>query len=103
MDKDIDTLLTFLKDNQNLITIFLYAPMDYKIKNIMEHYGDNEKEAKNHIINSDQLRANYYSAIANRDWQDKCHYDLCIDTKIGNENVAAIICDYVNNRNRKNY
>lgn len=87
-----------LKENKNLIKIFIYAPMDYKIKNIMKNYGDNEKQAKSHILNSNKLRSNYYSVISNKTWGDKNNYDLCIDSKIGNENVVKIICDYVKNR-----
>lgn len=87
-----------LKENKNLIKIFIYAPMDYKIKNIMKNYGDNEKQAKSHILNSNKLRSNYYSVISNKIWGDKNNYDLCIDSKIGNENVVKIICDYVKNR-----
>ena len=87
-----------LRDNKNLIKVFIYASMDYKIKNVMNNYGDTKKEAKNNIINSDKSRSNYYSAIANRTWGDKNNYDLCIDAKIGNENVVKIICDYVKNK-----
>ncbi len=84
-----------LKDNENLISIFIYAPMDYRIKNVMKNYKDSEKEAKKNILNSDKSRSNYYSAIANKTWGDKNNYDLCIDAKIGNEQVVKIICDYV--------
>ncbi len=84
-----------LKDNKNLVKVFIYAPMDYKVKNVMKNYGDDEKQAKIHILNSDESRSNYYSAIANKVWGDKNNYDLCIDAKIGNENIVKIICDYV--------
>ena len=87
-----------LRENKNLIKIFIYASMDYKIENVMKNYGDNEKQAKNHILDSDKSRSNYYSAIANRNWGDKNNYDLCIDAKIGKENVVKIICDYVKNK-----
>jgi multidrug efflux pump len=87
-----------LRENKNLIKIFIYASMDYKIENVMKNYGDNEKQAKNHILDSEKFRSNYYSAIANRNWGDKNNYDLCIDAKIGNENVVKIICDYVKNK-----
>lgn len=72
--------------------------MDYKIKNIMKNYGDNEKQAKKNILDSNKLRANYYSVIANQIWGDKNNYDLCIDSKIGKENAAKIICDYIKSR-----
>ena len=87
-----------LGENKNLIKIFIYASMDYKIENVMKNYGDNEKQAKNHILDSEKFRSNYYSAIANRNWGDKNNYDLCIDARIGNENVVKIICDYVKNK-----
>ena len=32
-----------LKDNKNLVKVFIYAPMDYKVKNVMKNYGDDEK------------------------------------------------------------
>ena len=87
-----------LEENKNLIKIFIYAPMSYRIKNIMKNYGDDEINAKKYIMSSDRARSNYYSAIANRIWGDKNNYDLCIDARIGNENVVKIICDYVNNK-----
>ena len=86
-----------LKDNDALVKVFIYANMDYRIQNVMKNYQDNEKQAKKNIIKSDKSRAAYYSAIANSTWGDKNNYDLCIDAKIGNENVVKIICDYINN------
>ena len=87
-----------LRENKNLIKVFIYANMDYRIKNIMKNYGDTEKEAKGHIQASDKSRSKYYSAIANKIWGDKNNYDLCIDAKIGNEQVVKIIYDYVKNK-----
>lgn len=88
-----------LRSNPNLIKIFIYAPMDYKIKNIMKNYKDSAKDAKKHILASNKSRANYYSIIANQTWGDKNNYDLCIDSQIGNENVVKIINEYINSKN----
>lgn len=87
-----------LSENKNLIKIFIYAPLDYKIKNVMKNYGDNEKQAKKHILDSDKTRATYYGVIANKVWGDKNNYDLCIDARIGNKNVVEIIWNYVKNK-----
>lgn len=87
-----------LKDNPNLVKIFIYAPMDYKIKNIMKNYNDNERSAKKHIIDSNKSRSNYYSIIANQTWGDKNNYDLCIDSSIGNDSVVKIICTYIDSK-----
>lgn len=90
-----------LRNNPNLIKIFIYAPMDYKIKNIMKNYNDSKNAAKKHILNSDRSRGKYYSIIANKNWGDKNNYDLCLDSQIGNENVVKIIRNYVNNKSNK--
>ena len=87
-----------LKNNPNLIKIFIYAPMDYKIKNIINNYNDTKRDAKKHILNSNKSRADYYSIIANQTWGDKNNYDLCIDSQIGNKNVVNIISAYIDSR-----
>ncbi|MGN1371641.1 MAG: MATE family efflux transporter [Candidatus Coprovivens sp.] len=87
-----------LRNNKNIVKVFIYAPMDYKIKNIMNNYGDSKEKAKENIIKSNKLRSNYYGIISNQTWGDKNNYDLCIDARIGNENVAKIICDYIKNK-----
>ena len=84
-----------LKDNPNLIKIFLYAPMEYRINKVKEMYNDTYNEAKKHINKSDKSRATYYEVIANKKWGDKENYDICLDCSIGNEKVVNIICEYV--------
>ena len=87
-----------LRNNSNLIKIFIYAPMDYKIKNIMKNYHDTEKEAKKHITESNKARSTYYSVIANQTWGDKSNYDLCLDASSGNDFIVKMICEYIRNR-----
>ncbi len=89
-----------LKDNPNLIKIFLYAPMEYRINKVKEMYNDTYNEAKKHINKSDKSRATYYEVIANKKWGDKENYDICLDCSIGNEKVVNIICDYVKEKNK---
>ena len=89
-----------LKDNPNLIKIFLYAPMEYRINKVKEMYNDTYNEAKKHINKSDKSRATYYEVIANKKWGDKENYDICLDCSIGNEKVVNIICEYVKEKNK---
>ena len=86
-----------LKDNSNLVKIFLYAPLEYRINNVKKMYKDTYKEAKKHVLNSDKSRAAYYEIISNKSWGKKENYDLCINCEIGNDKVVDIICDYINN------
>ena len=87
-----------LKDNPNLIKIFLYAPIEYRIDKIKEMYKDTYKEAKRHVLDSDKSRSTYYEIITNQIWGQKENYDLCINCEIGSEKVIDIICEYIKNR-----
>lgn len=85
-----------LKDNKDLIRIFIYAPKEYRISNIMKMYNDSETSAKRNVNKSDKNRASYYKIISGKDWGDPKNYDLCIDSSIGSEKTAEIICKYIN-------
>lgn len=87
-----------LKDNQNLIKIFLYAPLNYRINKIKEMYNDTDKEAKKHILNSDKSRAAYYEVISNQSWGKVENYDLCLNCEIGSDKIIETICEYIKNK-----
>ncbi len=87
-----------LRNNKNLVRIFIYAPEDYRIKSIMEMYKDTKEEAKKNIRKSDKNRANYYQLISNSTFGDVNNYDLCIDSSIGPEKTSEIICNFIKNR-----
>lgn len=86
-----------LKDNPNLVKIFLYAPLEYRIDKVKEIYKDTYKEAKRHVLDSDKSRASYYEIITNQPWGKKENYDLCINCELGNEKIINIICNYIEN------
>jgi putative MATE family efflux protein len=86
-----------LKDNPNLIKIFLYAPLEYRVDKVKEIYKDTYHEAKKHIIESDKSRSLYYGVISNQSWGAKENYDLCLNCEIGNEMIIKTVCDYVKN------
>ena len=90
-----------LKDNPNLIRVFLYAPLEYRIDRIKEMYNDTYKDAKRHVQDSDKSRASYYEVISNQIWGKKENYDLCINCEIGNDKVVDVICEYI--QDRKNF
>lgn len=87
-----------LKDNKNLIRVFIYAPEEYRINNIMEMYGDDKQKAQKNIHKSDKNRASYYKIISNKTFGDVNNYDLCIDSSIGVEKTAEIICKFIHNK-----
>jgi len=87
-----------LRDNKNLIRIFIYAPTEYRIKSVMEMYGDTLEDAKKNIKKSDKNRASYYKIISNSTFGDVNNYDLCIDSSIGPEKTAEIIENFIQNK-----
>ncbi|MBD5080277.1 MAG: MATE family efflux transporter [Ruminococcaceae bacterium] len=86
-----------LRDYSNVVNIFIYAPEDYRIRKVMEVYGDSEEEAKKNIRRSDEARGAYYKNISGMTWGDRHNYKLLIDSSIGAEVSADAICRYVQN------
>ncbi len=88
-----------LQDYKNLIRIFIYAPKDYRVRNVMQMYNDSQKDAIKNVEKSDKNRASYYKIISEKTWGDVNNYDLCINSSIGKEKTADIICEYINKIN----
>ena len=87
-----------LRDNKNLVKIFLYAPEQYKIETIKKLYNDDDSTARKYMQKSDKARSTYYEVISNQIWGNKNNYDICLDCQIGNEEIVKIICNYVKNK-----
>lgn len=86
-----------LRNHQNVIRIFIYAPKDYRIHSIMEMYGDDKNKAKKNMNQSDKNRASYYKLISTNTFGNVNNYDLCIDSSIGVEKTTEIICYFIKN------
>ena len=88
-----------LRDHENVVRIFLYAPEEYKVRRIMELYGDNEAEAVKHVRSADAKRASYYHSVSERVWGDRGNYDLMLDTSIGIEGSVESIYTFLQSKN----
>ena len=71
---------SILKNNEKVIRLFFYADESSCIKNVMDMYAFNEKEARERIEAIDRSRAAYYKYYTGKDWNDVNNYDLCINT-----------------------
>ena len=87
-----------LRNRKYVVKIFLHAPQDVRIKNIMEMYGDDFESAKANVIKSDKARSSYYKNISGNDWNNLDNYDLSIDTSIGKEEACRIILDFLKSK-----
>lgn len=69
-----------LKDRDDCLSVFVYAPMDFRIKNVMERDSMSEKEARARIRKVDKQRRYHYNYFTDRNWEDMDEYDICIDS-----------------------
>ena len=81
-----------LSSCENVLKIFVHAPMEYKIE-VMKKYGESdENAAKKLIMKSDKKRASYYNFYTGKGWGDPKNYHLNIDSSIlGVDGTARII------------
>ena len=84
-----------LRNRKNVVRIFIHAPKDYRVKKVMEMYGDTEQESRKSIARSDSARGTYYKSISGHVWGDPHQYELSVDSSIGPEKTAELICGYV--------
>lgn len=87
-----------LRGYQNVVRIFIYAPTDYRVQNVMKMYGDTREQGRKSIARSDAARCAYYKSISGREWGNPHEYELCIDSSIGAQATASLICEYIDRR-----
>ena len=85
-----------LRNRENVVRIFIHAPKPYRVKKVMEMYGDTEQEGKKSIARSDSARGTYYKSISGHVWGDPHQYELSVDSSMGPEKTAELICSYIN-------
>ena len=84
-----------LRDYEDVLRVFIYAPEEFRIGRIMEVYGDSRDMARKHIRHSDEARASYYKKISGLSWGDRHNYDLVINSSVGLDESAEAIVSYV--------
>ncbi len=87
-----------LREHKNLLSIFLYADAEYRVKNVAERGNITLAEAQALVNKTDRRRANYYNFYTGRRWGELANYDLSVCTnKIGAENAANLIANTAKN------
>lgn len=89
-----------LRNYEDVIRVFIYADEEFKISRVMEIYGDSKEQALKNLHRSDEARASYYKNISAQNWGDRHNYELMIDSSVGLDESAEIICSYVRGKTR---
>ena len=82
-----------LEDNPELLSVFIHADMDARIRRIARDFDLTDAKAKDMIRKTDKQRSSYYNYYTNKRWGDANSYQFCLDSsKLGIEGtVDAII------------
>ena len=82
--------------NVDLLNVFIYGELSYRVGRVMEAYGITQKQAKDRVVKTDKQRKTYYNYYSNREWGVMSNYDMCLNTGVlGIENSAKIIINYI--------
>ena len=74
------------------LSVFIYAPFETRVKNVMERLDREEKSARKLVKRMDKERRSYYEFFTDEKWLDMGQYDLCIDSsKFSLEEVVKIL------------
>lgn len=85
-----------LKDNKNVISIFLYSDDENKVRRAVKYYGLDEENALNEINKINKSREKHYSYYTGEKWKDVNNYDVAmnVDT-FGVDMTAELLFNYV--------
>lgn len=79
-----------LKDKT--LSIFIYAPFEDRVQNVMERTGREEKSARKLVKRMDKERRAYYEYFTDSKWTDLPQYDLCLNSsRFTQEQILSII------------
>ena len=72
-----------LRDQPNVLRVFVHAPLDQRIRRAREEYGAAEDNLESYVIRQDKARASYHNYFAAGRWGQSREYDLCVNSRIG--------------------
>ena len=80
-----------LRDNRNCLRVFFSAPMENRMKRVMERLHLPEKDARQKIQKEDKWRADNYRYYTGRIWGAAGNFDLTVNTAFGEDYIEMCI------------
>jgi len=85
-----------LADYPNVVSIFIHAPLEDRIKRVSQIMSLSRAKAKDLILKTDKQRASYYNYFTTKKWSEADSYELSITSSaLGIEGSAKAIEEYV--------
>jgi len=83
-----------LSVRENTFNVFIFAPIEDRVRRIMKREQMSEADALKKIMASDRGRGNHYFRFTDNKWGKAQNYDLCINSSaLGIEKTAQLIVD----------
>ena len=80
-----------LRDEPRLVTIFISASLESRVKRIMAGEHLSEEDARRYVEQGDRKRAAYYNYYTFKKWGDSSSYDLCIDSSKLDDDIDKVV------------
>lgn len=80
-----------LRDNRNCLRVFFSAPMENRMKRVMERRHLSEKDARQKIQKEDKWRADNYRYYTGRIWGAAGNFDLTVNAALGEDYIEMCI------------
>lgn len=85
-----------LRHHNPLVSVFITADMDDRVKRIMEYEKIDAEQAATLVKKVDKMRSAYYNFYSEKTWGSANSYHLCINTsQVGIEGAAQLVMQYV--------
>ncbi len=69
-----------LRDEADVLSVFVYADMAARVKRCVEEYGKEERRIEQFIRDKDRTRARHYEYYTGRTWGERKNYHLCLNS-----------------------
>ncbi len=91
-----------LEEYDNVISLFIHADLDARIRRIARIYDLTDAKAKDIILKTDKKRASYYNYYSNKKWGAADSYDMCLNSSmLGIKGTAEAIIKLVELKERE--
>ena len=71
-----------LEEYDNVLSVFIHADLDSRIRRIARIYDLTDAKAKELILKTDKKRSSYYNYYSNKKWGSAESYHMCLDSSV---------------------
>ena len=85
-----------LRDDPEVLRVFIHASMEFRAKRIVEEYGEREDSPQKRLRDKDKQRSAYYDYYTDMRFGDGRNYHLCLDSgELGIDKCVDILAGVV--------